>query len=396
MVTPRQLFQKHIARTSAMPLMLDIVSANGVWLTDRDGKRYIDLIAGIGVSNCGHGHPAVVRAVEAQSRTYMHLMVYGEFVETPQVMLAQALAGHLPAHLDHCYFVNSGAEAVEGALKAAKRHTGRHEIVAFNRAYHGSTHGALSLMGDAAYRNAFRPLLPGVRLIDFNDRTALEQITNRTACVVHEVIQAEAGVILPEDEFLPSLAARCRETGALLISDEIQTGGGRTGTLFAFEDFDMTPDILLLAKSLGGGMPLGAFISSGEIMQSLAHHPPLGHMTTFGGHPVSCAAALAALQVITARDLRGEMAHKEALFRRQLNHPAIQSVDGRGLMLAVAFESGDICRKVIRRCVDLGVVTDWFLFADHKLRIAPPLVITDEEITEGCQRINKAIEQAVA
>ena len=395
MLTPRQLFLNHIAQTSDAPMMLDIVKAKGSTLTDRDGREYIDLIAGIGVSNTGHGHPEVLKAVESQARSYMHLMVYGEFVETPQVKFAQALSERLPPALGHCYFVNSGAEAVEGALKAAKRHTGRHEIVAFDKAYHGSTHGALSLMGDARHRDAFRPLLPGIRLLDFNDRAALAQITEKTACVVHEVIQAEAGVVLPENQFLQALAARCRETGALLISDEIQTGGGRTGTLFAFEQYNMTPDILLLAKSLGGGMPLGAFISSGEIMGTLAHDPPLGHMTTFGGHPVSCAAGLAALQVVTGMDLAGDMARKEALFREHLSHPAIRSVEGRGLMLAVAFDDEATCRKVIRHCVANGVVTDWFLFAGHKMRIAPPLVISDEVITESCRRIVKSIEQAV-
>jgi acetylornithine/succinyldiaminopimelate/putrescine aminotransferase len=387
----RQLFLRHLAQTSPAPLALEIERAEGCYLYDTAGKRYLDLIAGIGVSALGHRHPAVTAAVQAQLDRYWHTLVYGEFVLSPQVRLAEFLAACLPG-LDAVYLVNSGAEATEGAMKLAKRFTGRPEIAACRYAYHGSTQGAASLMWPTDFTLPYHPLLPGVRHIDFNCDGCLQQITERTAAVVVETVQAEWGIRKPRVEWLQALRRRCTETGALLILDEIQAGCGRTGTLFAFEQYDVQPDILLLAKGFGGGMPIGAFVAPQRIMQVLSVDPPLGHITTFGGHPVCAAAALATLQTITQTGLLEAIPAKERLFRALLVHPAIKDVRSAGLWLAVDLDDAGKVQRAIHRCLELGVVTDWFLFNDRSLRIAPPLVIREEEIQFACDVLLEALE----
>lgn len=395
MINHRQLFLQNLAQTSSQPLLLEIVKAEGCELIDVNGKRYIDLISGIAVSNIGHCHPEVLKAVRNQSEQYMHVMVYGELVQSPQTNLAKALTDKLPPSLNCCYFVNSGAEAIEGALKLAKRFTHRSEIIAFKNAYHGSTHGGLSLNSNEYFKNPFRPLLPGIQFIDFNNFNDLEKITSQTAAVVTEIIRGEAGAEVPQKNFLESLSKRCRETGTLLIADEAQTGFGRTGTLFAFEQFDFVPDMLVLAKGMGGGMPIGAFIANKEVMLSLSDNPVLGHITTFGGHPVCCAASLATLEVISQLDLKTEVGRKEKLFRQNLKHPGIKTISGKGLLLGVEFESEQINRVVINRCMDKGLFTDWFLFAPNKMRIAPPLIIEDDFIIKSCAIILESIEETL-
>jgi len=392
-LTQRQLFLQNIAQTSDAPLMLEIERAEGVYLYSTSGKQYIDLIAGISVSNLGHCHPQVVAAVQHQAAQYMHLMVYGEYVYSPQVALATLLTQHLPSTLNNVYFVNSGTEATEGALKLAKRYTGRTELVAFKNAYHGSTHGALSIMGSEFFKQNYRPLLPDVRHLSYNNFEHLSQITTRTACVVVEPVQAEAGIIVPEAGFLEALRQRCTDVGALLILDEIQTGYGRTGTLFAFEQSGIVPDILLLAKGMGGGMPLGAFIASQNIMAVLTNNPVLGHITTFGGHAVSCAASLATLQILLTENYIEQVRSKEALFKDLLVHEEIKAVRSCGLMIAVAFTDFAFTKKVIDRCIQKGVITDWFLFADNCLRIAPPLTITTQQIADACLVICQSIDE---
>ncbi|HEX8515812.1 MAG TPA: aspartate aminotransferase family protein [Bacteroidia bacterium] len=387
MLTNRQIFLNHVAQTSDAPLALEIVKAEGVYLHDVKGKKYIDLISGISVSNVGHCHPKVVAAAKDQLDKYMHLMVYGEYVQAPQVQFAKALCDLLPAGLNSVYFVNSGTEAVEGAMKLAKRHTGRTEIISFKNAYHGSSQGSLSIMGSEEYKNAFRPLLPDTRTIRFNSLSDLGFITERTACVIVETIQGEAGAVVPGDDFLIKLKERCASVGALLIADEIQCGFGRTGSLFAFEQYGIVPDILCLAKGMGGGMPVGAFISSLEIMRSLTNNPVLGHITTFGGHPVCCAAGLAALNVLVAENLIPEVAKKEQLFRSLLVHPQIKALRGKGLLLAAEFESFEQNKRIIDKCINAGLITDWFLFNSHSMRIAPPLTISEEEIRLSCNII---------
>lgn len=394
MVSQRQLFLQHIAQTSDAPLMLEIERAAGIYLYSTSGKRYLDLISGISVSTLGHCHAEVVAAVQKQAATFMHLMVYGEYVFSPQVALATLLTQHLPPQLNNIYFVNSGTEATEGALKLAKRYTVRSEMISFFNAYHGSTHGALSMMGSEFFKSNYRPLLPDVRHLHYNNFEDLQYITPQTACVLVEPIQAEAGVIVPKPQFLQALRQRCTETGTLLIFDEIQTGYGRTGTLFAFEQWDVVPDILLLAKGLGGGMPLGAFIAPEHIMASLKDNPYLGHITTFGGHPVSCAASLATLQVLLREPYLAGVKEKEQLFRRLLVHSAIKEVRSFGLLIAVVFTDFTFTKKVIDLCIDNGVITDWFLFADNCLRIAPPLIISPAQIEEACQIIVHCIEIA--
>lgn len=351
----------------------------------------MDLISGIGVSNLGHSHPYVIDAIKAQLDKYMHLMVYGEYVQTPQVRFAQKLVSMLPGNLQSVYFTNSGAEAVEGALKLAKRFTGRQNIIACKNSYHGSTQGALSVMGNEEYKQAYRPLLPGVQFINFNEAENLELINRETACVIIETIQGEAGIRVPDVAYMQALRARCTETGTLLILDEIQAAFGRTGSMFAFEHFGIVPDILLLAKALGGGMPVGAFIASNAIMAALKENPILGHITTFGGHPVCCAAGLAALEALLGEKLCDSVAAKEALFRELLVHPAIKEVRGKGLMLAVELESFELNKKIIDRCIANGVVVDWFLHCSNSMRLAPPLVITPKEIRNACGVILKAI-----
>ena len=388
----RQLFLQHVGQTSPAPLALEIVKAKGTVLTDRKGKTYLDLIAGISVCNVGHCHPKVVKAIRKQAGDYLHLLVYGELVETPQVAYATLLTKLLPSSLNSVYFTSSGAEATEGAMKLAKRVTGRTQMIAFNHSYHGSTQGALSLMGDEYWRNAFRPLLPGILHLEYNDPTVLDSITTDTACVLLETIQAEKGVNPPNKSWLTALRKRCTETGTLLILDEIQTGFGRTGHLWGFEPFEIVPDIILLGKALGGGMPLGAFVADKALMDQFTLNPVLGHITTFGGHPVSCAAGLAALKVLLKEKWIGEVPEKEALFRELLVHPAIQAIRSRGLLIAVEFESFELNKRVIDRCISNGVLTDWFLFGSNCLRIAPPLSISKKEIKKACSIILEAIQ----
>lgn len=395
-MTQRELFLRHLAQTSPAPLALEIVKAEGCYLYDAGGKEYIDLIGGISVANTGHRHPKVIKAIEQQLGAYLHVMVYGEFVESPQVQYAKLLTEHLPASLNSVYFTNSGAEAVEGAMKLAKRVTNRTQIIAFNNAYHGSTQGALSIMGDEYWRNAFRPLLPDVLHLEFNSFESLNEITEMTACVVAETVQAEAGIIVPTVEWMQGLRKKCTETGTLLVLDEIQAGFGRTGKLWGFEHFGIVPDVLLLGKALGGGMPLGAFIADKKIMDAFTANPVLGHITTFGGHPVCCAAGMAAMKTLLEEGWIGTVKEKEALFRSLLAHPKIKEVRSFGLWMAVEFDSFETCKKVVDGCLngsgrqerpDPGVLTDWFLFAPNCLRISPPLLIEERLIEKAVSSI---------
>jgi len=374
--------------------MLEIERAYGVFLYDPDGKKYLDLISGVSVSNVGHNHPKVVEAIKKQVDSYTHLMVYGELVLSPQVKYAQHLAEILPSPLNSCYFVNSGSEAVEGALKLAKRFTKRTRIISFRNAYHGSTHGSLSIQGSETFRNAFRPLLPDTFQIDFNDENSINHIDDKTACVIVEPIQGEAGVVVPQDNFLNKLRRRCDETGSLLIFDEIQTGLGRTGYMFATIRYNVVPDILLLAKALGGGMPLGAFISSNEIMSVLASDPPLGHITTFGGHPVCCAAGDAALSVIIDGKLAETCSLKSALFKEKLKHALISEVRGEGLLLAVQLTDRVYVPYIVSNAHKYGLILDFFLFCDSALRLAPPLIITEDEIILACNLLLNLLDDA--
>lgn len=396
MGTNRQLFKRHLAPTSESPLGFEIERAEGVYMIDPAGKKYLDLISGICVSALGHNHPKVIRAVQEQVGRHMHLMVYGELVQAPQVLFASKLAKTLPASLSSVYFVNSGSEAVEGALKLAKRVTGRKEMISCKNGYHGSTHGAMSMMGNLEFTNAFRPLLPDVGFIRFNEIADLQCITEQTACVLVEPIQGEAGVHLASADYLSALRQKCTETRALLIFDEIQTGMGRTGSLWAMDQYGVVPDIITVAKALGGGMPLGAFISSPALMQELSHDPVLGHITTFGGHPVSCAAGLAALEVLLEDNLIAAVTEKEQLFRELLVHPQILEVRGRGLLLAVQLATPDAVQKTIAGCLEDGLLTDWFLFCDSALRVAPPLTISFHEIEAACKIILKNLDRASA
>jgi acetylornithine/N-succinyldiaminopimelate aminotransferase len=387
----RQLFLQHVAQTSPAPLALEIVKAKDCFLWNARGERYIDCIAGISVCNVGHRHPKVVKAIKKQLNDYMHLLVYGEIVQTPQVQYARLLTEHLPASLNSVYFTNSGAEAVEGAMKLAKRATGRTQVIAFNQSYHGSTQGALSIMGDECWRNAFRPLLPDVLHLNYNSFDALNEITSRTACVIAETVQAERGVYAPSREWMQALRRKCDATGTLLILDEIQTGFGRTGTLWGFEQFEVVPDVVLLGKALGGGMPLGAFVADKKLMWQLTENPVLGHITTFGGHPVCCAAGLAALKVLLKEKLIKQVRDKETLFLELLQHPAIKAVRPAGLLIAIEFESDTDCKKIVDACLSEGILTDWFLFAPQCMRIAPPLTITPKLIKKACGIILKTL-----
>jgi acetylornithine/succinyldiaminopimelate/putrescine aminotransferase len=395
MISNRQLFLRHLAQTSDAPLALEIERAEGLYLYDTEGTKYIDLISGISVSNLGHRHPNVMRAIAEQSEKYLHTLVYGEFVLSPQVKLAKKLAALLPDNLDCAYFVNSGTEATEGAIKLAKRYTGRKNLVSFKNAYHGSTNGALSLMSDDYFTAAYRPLLPGVRHLEFNNFDELSKIDETCAAVIVEPIRAEGGVELPLENYLEALRNRCTETGTLLVFDEIQVGCGRTGKMFAFEHYNVVPDILLLAKGFGGGMPIGTFISSREIMSSLTHDPVLGHITTFGGHPLSAAAALATMSTLEENydELINTVPAKEKLFRTLLqDNPKIKEIRSAGLFMALQLDNFDQLSKVIRSCIDKGLITDWFLFNASAMRIAPPLIIKEEEIVRACEIINEAID----
>jgi len=391
MLTQRQLFLQHNAQTSPEPLMLEFVRAKGIYIYDAQNKKHIDLIAGIGVSNVGHCHPAVVKAIQDQAETYMHLMVYGEYVQTPQVNFAKALAEILPESLSCTYFLNSGTEAVEGAMKLAKRYTGRKGFIACKNAYHGSTQGAESLMESDFYSSGYGPFLPHVSFIEHNNLADLEKITTEIAAVFIEPIQGEAGIRVADLKYMQALRDKCTATGTLLIFDEIQSGFGRSGKMFAFQHYDVVPDVLLLAKGIGGGMPIGAFISSLAIMSVLSHTPILGHMTTFGGHPVCCAAGLATLRTLVDGHIVDEVEEKGQLFKQLLKHPAIKEIRGKGLMLAVEFENFEINKKIIDACILDGVLSDWFLHCSNSMRIAPPLIITKEEIKEACKTILKNI-----
>jgi len=380
-ISQRTLFQQHVAIPSYLDDLIEIVEAKGIFLTDANGKIYIDLVSGVSVSNLGHGHPKVVEAVKEQAEKYMHLMVYGKYIQTPQVKFAEKLTQNLPRQLQSVFFVNSGSEAIEGALKLAKRVTGRTEFIAFRNAYHGSTQGALSMLGSEEMKYAYRPLLPDIRFLDYNRIAQLKEITNKTAAVLIEPIQAEAGIIIPDKNYMLELRKRCDETGTLLIFDEVQMGFGRMGKLFGFEHFDIVPDILCIAKAMGGGMPIGAFVSSKENMDMLKHHPALGHITTFGGHPVCAAAALASLDVILNENLTNKADEKGKLFVDLLkNHSQIKEIRQIGLMLGVELSKPELLPKLLRLLIQEGLIVDQFLFNDSSFRIAPPLNISNKEI----------------
>ena len=387
MISTRELFFKNLAQTTDAPLGIEAERAEGNYIYTTDGKKLLDLIAGISVSNVGHRHPKVVEAIKEQVDKHMHLQVYGEYIQSPQVKLATKLLELLPDSFESVYLVNSGSEAIEGALKLAKRYTGRAEIIAFKNAYHGSTHGALSVMGNEEFKLPFRPLLPGIKHFDFNGEDVLANITTQTAAVLLEPIQGEAGYIPAQLSWLKKVTEKCNETETLLIFDEIQCGIGRTGFWFAMEKYGIAPDIVTLAKGLGGGMPIGAFVSSKTIMDSLKENPILGHITTFGGHPVSCAAALATLNAIADENLLEGVLEKEQLFRELLVHPEVKSITGKGLMLAVELDTFEHVEQTMHRCLAKGLITDWFLFNANCIRIAPPLTITPKEIKWACEVI---------
>ncbi len=388
----RQLFLQHVAQTSTAPLALEIVKAEGCMLTDASGKTYIDLIGGISVANTGHRHPKVVAAIQQQLEAYMHIMVYGELVQSPQVQYAHLLTQHLPASLNSVYFTNSGAEAVEGAMKLAKKVTGRTDIIAFENSYHGSTQGALSIIGSEYWRNAYRPLLPGIQHLPYNSFEELSRINQQTACVIAETVQGEAGIVAPQNGWLQALRERCTKTGTLLILDEIQAGFGRTGKLWGFEHFNIIADILLLGKALGGGMPLGAFIADKKVLDAFTDNPVLGHITTFGGHPVCCAAGLAAFKVLLEENLFTDATAKMEYFINNLPHDKIIPIRSFGLWAAMEFDSFETCKKVIDSCIEKGVLTDWFLFAPNCLRISPPLTISNEALKKAAEIIGTAIQ----
>lgn len=393
----RKQFLRHVAQTSPAPQLIEVARAEGVFFYTPEGKPYYDLVSGVSVNNVGHGNRAVVEAVQRQAADYMHIMVYGEMVERPQVEFARLLAESLPEPLDTVYFLNSGAEAVEGALKLAKRYTHRTEMISMRRAYHGSTHGAMSMMGEPEgeeWKNAFRPLLPDTKAIDFNSFDDLEQITERTACVLCEPVQGEAGVRVPQDGYLQALRKRCDEVGALLIFDEIQVGMGRTGEMFAMQKYGVTPDIVCLAKALGGGMPLGAFVSSQKIMSTLTHNPVLGHITTFGGHPVCCAAGLAAMKYLQDEKVVEDVERKGAMFVELLkDHPAVKEIRRSGLLMAVELGESAKLYRLMDLFIEEGILSDWFLYCDTAFRISPPLIITDDEIRNCVALIRKCLDR---
>lgn len=393
----RKQFLAHVGQTSPSPLMIEVARAEGSFFYTPEGKRYYDLVAGVSVSNVGHCNPQVVRAVQDQAARYMHVMVYGEMLEKPQVAYAAKIAGLLPAPLESVYFVNSGAEAVEGALKLAKRFTGRTELLSMRRAYHGSTHGAMSMMGapeGEEWKAAFRPLLPDVQAIEFNNFDALDRITERTACVLAEPVQGEAGVRLPAEGYLQALRRRCDEVGALLVFDEIQTGMGRTGAMFAMLRYAVTPDIVCLAKAFGGGMPLGAFVASKKIMDSLQTDPVLGHITTFGGHPVCCAAGLAALDYLLDRKVVDRVEAKGALYEELLqDHPQVLEIRRSGLLLAVELGSADKLFRMMELFAETGILSDWFLYCDTAFRISPPLTISEDEVRDSARIVRECLDR---
>ncbi len=396
-MTERELFYRYLGLPSFYPMGLEIARAEGIYLYDPSGRQFIDLVAGISVSNVGHRHPRVLDAIRDQLDKYLHLNVYGEFIQAPQVHLAERLAGLLPEKLDSVYFVNSGSEAIEGALKLAKRFTGRTEVISFIDSYHGSTHGSLSILGNEALKNAFRPLLPDTRLIEFNNYCHLEKITTRSACVVIEMIQAEAGIIAVEEYFIRQMMKRCARDGVMIIVDDVQMGMGRTGKMFSFEHYDFVPDILVLAKALGAGMPLGAFISSRKMMDTLAFNPELGHITTFGGHPVSCAAALAGLDVLLSDQLIPSAEEKGKLFEERLApHPAISGIRRKGLALGLDLANPELRTAFMQAALEQGVIIDWYLFKPATFRIAPPLTITLPEIEQSVDKLIAALNSVIS
>ena len=391
----RQLFFQHLAQTSDKPIGVEVASAKGVNIYDVDGKAYMDMIAGFSVCNIGHSHPAVIKAIQEQTEKYMHVIVYGEFVQAPQVQYAKQLTGLLPEALQSVYFTNSGAEATEGAMKLAKRVTGRTKMVAFKGAYHGSTQGALSVMGDEYFKHAFRPLLPDILQLRYNNFEDIELIDDTVACVLVELVQAETGITPANKEWVIALRKKCDSLCILLIVDEIQSGFGRTGTLFAFEQYDIVPDVLLVGKALGGGLPLGAFIASSKLMSTLTDHPVLGHITTFGGNPVSCAAGSAALTVLQNSGWIEAVKEKENYLITHLQHPAILHRNHAGLWMSLQFESAELTKKIAAACIENGIITDWFLFAEDRIRIAPPLSITIDELMIAIDKIIASIHQAI-
>lgn len=393
-ISNRQLFQQNLAIPADVPDALEIEKAEGIYLFTDKGEKYIDLVSGVSVSNIGHRHPAVVDAVKSQAEKYMHLMVYGKYIQSPQVHLAGLLSSVLPDNLNSVFLVNSGSEAIEGALKLAKRITGKTEIIAFKDAYHGSTHGALSILGNEEMKSSYRPLLPNIKFLEYNNLEQLNNITNETACVVVEAIQAEAGIIIPSQEFMETLSKRCKETGCMLIIDEVQMGFGRTGKLFGFEHFNIFPDIICIAKGMGGGMPIGAFISSKENMNLLTHNPALGHITTFGGHPVSSAAALASLNVILDENLHTKSNDKGKYLASKLkSHPKIKEIRQIGLMLGVELKKEFQASKMVKILQKNGLIVDQFLFNESSFRIAPPLTITDNELEIVIEKVIESLKE---
>jgi len=394
-ISNRQLFFQHLAQTSDKPIGIEVASANGVYIHDVNGNAFMDMIAGFSVCNIGHSHPQVIKAINDQVAQYMHVIVFGEFVQAPQVQYATKLTGLLPNTLDAVYFTNSGAEATEGAMKLAKRVTGRTKIVSFKGAYHGSTQGALSVMGDEYFKNAYRPLLPEILMLRFNNFEDIELIDHTVACVIVELVQAETGITVADKEWVIALRNKCNALCALFIADEIQSGFGRTGTLFAFEQFGIHPDVLLLGKALGGGLPLGAFIASSKMMSVITTKPVLGHITTFGGNPVSCAAGLAALSVLQNSGWMETVKAKEKFLITHLRHQAILQRNHFGLWMSLQFENESVTKKIAAACLQNGIITDWFLFAEDRIRIAPPLCISLDELSIAIEKIIKSIKQAI-
>lgn len=386
-------FFQYQAKTTQFAAGFEVDRAQGSYIYGKNGRKYLDFVAGVSANTLGHSHPKIVEAIKNQADKYLHVMVYGEYAQENPVELCKLLAESTPEPLEVTYLVNSGAEAIDGALKLAKRHTGREEIISFRDAYHGNTHGALSVSGNEYHKREFRPLLPLINFIGFNDEKDLEKITKKTACVILETIQGAAGFLLPENEYLIKLKQRCEEVGALLILDEIQPGFGRTGKLFAFEHYGIVPDILVMGKGMGGGVPVGAFMSSRQIMESLSHSPKLGHITTFGGNPLIAAASLATLKVVIESDLMSLVDEKERLFRKLLVHPKIININGKGLMLAVNLGSPEFTLEVAKRCMDNGLIVFWQLYRNEYMRISPPLTISLDEIEEGCQIILKVLNE---
>jgi acetylornithine/N-succinyldiaminopimelate aminotransferase len=392
MSSAKDIFKKHQAQTFPFPSCLEIASAKGSYIYDVNGKAYLDFIAGVSACSLGHSNPIITDAVKQQLDKYSHVMVYGEYIQSPQYKLAQLLANNLPNNLSTTYLTNSGAEAIEGAMKLAKRATGRPEIISCKDSYHGSTQGALSIMGNEEHKAKYRPLLPSCNQIIYNDVESLVNITKQTAAVVIEPIQGGTGFVTPSNNFLQKVRKKCNETQTLLIFDEIQTCFGRLGTLFGFEKYEVIPDILCIAKGMGGGMPIGAFISTWELMNLLTFEPKLGHITTFGGHPINCAASLATLEHLLSTDIMQEVAEKEQLFRTYLKHPKIKEIRGKGLMLAIEFEDEALAKKVVEKCLKKGLILFYFLFTKTAIRITPPLTISNKEIIEGCKIIKEILK----